>query len=200
MRLLALVPVATAFYLLLDLYTVINSLAALLRSFSFWLLWLVFTILNLVALLVFQKTALKVLEPVGAGPIPTDLLIVFFTTIGTFSILQSFTLRFGDYRPVDLQKMFENLRTSVLTEAAQKKLEAAKSRKLRLARQLTAFYEQNPQAIDADYERLMNFGSRPPTRITSEIAAAAANPRGKIPTLVNTMVLADEAGARNALS
>jgi hypothetical protein len=199
MRLLALVPFATAFYLLLDLYTVINSLAALVRSFSFWLLWLVFTILNSVALIVFESSAIKVLGPVGAGPVASAFLIVFFSTIGTFSILQSFTLRFGDYRPVDLQKMFENLRTSVLTEAAQKKLEAAKSRKLRLARQLTAFYEQNPQAIDADYERLMNFGSRPAAKISAEITAAAANPRGKIPTLVNTMVLADEAGARNAL-
>jgi hypothetical protein len=199
MRLLALVPFATLFYLLLDIYTVINSIAALVRSVSFWLLWLVFTILNSVALLVFQNTATKVLTPIGLSAVPTALLIVFFSTIGTFSILQSFTLRFGDYKPVDLQKMFENLRTSVLTEAAQKKLEVAKSRKLRLARQLTAFYELNPQAIDADSERLMNFGSRPPTKISAEIAAAAANPRGKIPTLVNTMVLADEAGARNAL-
>jgi hypothetical protein len=193
-----LVPFATLLYLLLDLYTVINSVAALLRSLSFWLLWIVFTLLNCVALLLFQSTAATALRAIGS-PLATGFLTVFFTTLGTFSILQSFTLRFGDYKPVDFQKIFENLRTSVLTEAAQQKLELAKARKLKLARRLTAFYQGQPHAIDADYERLMKFGTRSQAQVSAEIAAAEANPRGKIPTLVNTMVLTDEPGSRDAL-
>ena len=190
---------ATFFYLIFDLYAVITSLTALVRSVSFWLLWLLFSILNGVAFLLFQAAAVKTLEDKSIDPVVAPLLILFFSTIGTFSIVQSFSLKFADYKAVDLEKMFEKLRASVLSEAASEKAEINKNRKLALARKLATFYAGNPTAIDQDYEALMAFGGRSAAQITAEIATAALSPRGKISTLANTMVFADERGARQFL-
>jgi hypothetical protein len=193
--LVLIVPVATFLYVVLDIYPVIKSFQALIRTFSFWLLWLLFSILNAVSFALFQAGSLKVLGAAGVNATVVPLLTVFFSTVGVFSIVQSFSLKFAGYKAVDLEQMFEKLRATVLTEAAGEKAELTKDRQLDLARRLTAFYNANPELIDRDYERLMSFGGRSPEKIIAEIDSAGANPRGKIVTLANRMALADERGA-----
>jgi len=189
------VPLATLLYVVLDVYGVIGSFAALLRSVSFWLLWLLFTILNSVSFVILRHASGKFGGQTLSEP-SSSLLLLFFSTVGTFSVIQSYSLRFGDYKAIDLEQFFANLRAGLLSEAASKKADLARARKVKLGGMLASFYERHPSLIDNDYDRLMMSISRTQAQITDEINAANLNPRGKISALVNTMVSADESTAR----
>lgn len=191
------VPIATFLYIVVDVYSVVASLQALVRSVSFWLLWTLFTVLNGISFVLLKAA----LHSGGAGPAvvsSSDLLILFFSTIGTFSIIQSFSLKFANYKAIDLEQLFDRLRSAVLSEAAVERAGLDRNRKLRLAKRLTTHYNLQPASIDSDYA-LAAYTKRTPAQIAADIAQAEANPGGKIPTLVNRMVFTDERGARQFL-
>lgn len=173
-------------------------LAALISTFDFWLLWFIFSVLNGVSFVLLSGTPPTLLVNHQSAE-RSSWLILFFSTIESISVVQSFSLKIADYKPIDLDTTFQEFRASVLTDAASKRGFEERKSAIGLATNLETYYTANPGIINGDYATLITFGGRAPATITAGIASAATDPLGPIQTFVNKMVLTDVESARGFL-
>src|SRR5438046_2983823 len=118
--LVVVLAIATLIYLLVDIYRAVRSFQGILRCQQFWLLWHVFLLLNLIAWGALQVALnSKAKELVGREDLAA-LLIVVLSTLGTVTVIQSFTLKAADLKLVDIGPIIEKYRNSVLTDIAEK--------------------------------------------------------------------------------
>jgi len=193
------VPAATLLFLVIDLYPVIKSLSALFSTLSFWILVAIFTVLNALSFVILTAATPSAVTSLHLSASAAEGILLFLSTIGSISIIQSFSLKIANFKPIDLDQFFQKTRAGVLTDAASGKAKQERKSSIRLASKLKGYYTANPTLIDADYTTLMAFGGRNPATIAAEIAAASGDPLGKIHPLVTKMVLTDVDSARGFL-
>src|SRR5712691_7737251 len=100
------IAIAAFVYLVFDTYPIVKSFRASFCTGSFYLFWMILSVLNLVAYGALKISSDdKITQWVGADL--AGLTLVLLATIGTVGILQSLTLKLADYKFVDVGKMID---------------------------------------------------------------------------------------------
>jgi hypothetical protein len=154
------VACATLVYLLVDIYPSVKSLSAILRTASFWILWLLFCVLNVIAWGALRLAAQEQIYNKLHDQTLTNIVIIILATLCTLTILQSFTLKIGDYKFVDVSLFLENFRKTVLQAIGEQLAQGAKRQQQRCADKLFAKYSNNRKALRDAYAGIMSFGGR----------------------------------------
>ncbi len=163
--------VATFIYLLVDIYPAIKSFLAVFLTPSFWLLWVIFVVLSLIAWGSLQVAiSAKALAWVGRPELAT-LLIVVLATLGTVTILQSFTLKIASVKVADVESLVGKYREAVLVAIGEKKKERQSQAELRVAAKLTKKYSGKAQELKGHYHSVFSFGGATTESITQELEA-----------------------------
>jgi hypothetical protein len=111
------VAIASFVYQVVDLYPATKSAQAMVRTFSFWLLWVVFSVINIIALAVIQVAAGKNIEQmVGGDPLTSQVVVVVLSVLATYTIIQSFTLKIADIKFVDVNAVLDGLKQTVVAQ------------------------------------------------------------------------------------
>ena len=154
----------TIFFTILDIYPKTKSLYIFYTPSYYFLLFILF-ILNLLA-------AWLLTYEIKIFTIPNDFVkILLFSTLGTFSVIQSFSLRFGDFQLINISEMIDSFKISVLEDTAAiqanklkikiqkialKLSETINDEKLLFTEYMTTV-ERELQSVDAEIEKLKNF-------------------------------------------
>jgi hypothetical protein len=165
----AFVPLATVVYLLVDLYPAVKSFSAIVRTPSFILLWVVYSILNTIAFAALKLAAgPKILALLGDQTLAT-LTVIILSTLSTLTILQSFTLKIADYKFIDIGLLMEAYRKRVLEDIAGTVIKGVRLEEQKLSDRLFAKYQANAQKLRAEYVLVMTFGGGSPAQIGAEL-------------------------------
>ncbi len=162
--------IATLIYLIVDVYPNVKSFNAILQTGSFWLLWLVFVVLNLIAWSALEVAmGAKVKVWVGHQEVAALSLIVM-ATLGTITILQSFTLKLADTKLVDIGALMDNYRRAVLAAVGDNVRNLRRLNEQRVALALAAKFTGRIAEMRTHYHTAFSFGG-----ITNEQIAAELN-------------------------
>lgn len=165
----AYVLLATLVYLLVDLYPSVKSFGAILRTPSFLLLWIVFSILNVLACAALKLAAgAKILAFLG-DPALATLMVVILATLSTLTVLQSFTLKIADYKFIDVGQLMESYRKRVLEDIANTVSADARRTEQRLSDKIFTKFKNDVQTLRNEYANVMSFGGRSLTQIGQEL-------------------------------
>lgn len=156
-------------YLTIDLYQQVNSLKAIWSTVSFWMLWLAFSFLDLLAFdLLYTKSRDRIVS-LTSSPLLGTAAMQFLATIGVYSILQSFTVQFAGRKVVDVQELVTRFRAKTLQLAAAKLASQSREQSRRLAAKLRENYKTDFQALREDYSQIMTLAKMPKERIIRDL-------------------------------
>jgi hypothetical protein len=165
---LAMLATATLVYLIIDTYPVVKSFRDILATGSFWLLLVLFTVLNVVAFGALSITAgPKTVEWVG--PHASTVALVMLSTLGTVGILQSLTLKIADYKFVDLGKLVDGLRGRVLEDIARHSADRQRMRAMKVADRLHDLFGSNILVLRDEFASTMAFGGQTAAQVIDEL-------------------------------
>jgi hypothetical protein len=150
------IAIATLLYLLIDLFIVIKDFGSILKAPSFWLLWLLTSTLNLLA---FEALHTQSSSPGKQFGDAQNLALIIFSTVGTVAILQSFSLKIGDRKIVDVSSFIENLRATVLEDISRRVASSRREETSKTADKLSAAFKDRPAQLRGEFVRIMTFGN-----------------------------------------
>ncbi|MHB8214914.1 MAG: hypothetical protein ACYDDS_02435 [Candidatus Sulfotelmatobacter sp.] len=145
------VALAVLVYLIIDLSPLIpGSLWSMFRSSGFWILWLILCVLTLLSYGVLKTTAgVKISN--AFGPELATLATIVLAVLSSLTIIQSFSLKIADAKILDVQKILEKFRVGVLANISKTNAEAESLKRMRIAKDLFALFEQDAQALREEY-------------------------------------------------
>jgi hypothetical protein len=157
-------------YLTIDLYQQVASLKAIWSTVSFWMLWLVFSFLDLLAFDLLYSQSHQRMDALNLSPVMEVAAMQFLATIGAYSILQSFTVQFAGRKVVDIQELVTRFRSKTLQMAAARLSSQTRENSRRLAARLRDVYKNDLLALNEDYSQIMTLAKMPRERILSDLA------------------------------
>jgi len=156
-------------YLTFDFYPQVSSIAAIWSSLSFWMLWAVFTFLDTIAFAVLYGKSHQAISQIILAPLVATAAIQFLSTVGVYSILQSFTLQFAGKKVVDVEELMARFRGSALQAVGAKKASIERRQAGALAYDLRVIYKNDEQALSEDYSQVMSLANMKDERIAADI-------------------------------
>jgi hypothetical protein len=191
-------------YLTFDFYPQVSSLAAIWRNPAFWILWLVFSFLDLLAFGILYANSFAHLVVLIPSPILATAAIQFLATIGVYSVLQSFTLQFAGRKVVDVEELIARFRTAALQSSVAKRASLSRRHARKLAEGLRAIYHSDLQAFSEDYSQIMALAKMPRDRIVLNLDSYKNSQGSERDALLNELVMrmavADPDNVRELLS
>lgn len=165
----AFVPFATLIYLLVDMYPTVKSFSGIVRTPSFLLLWIIYSILNILSFAALKLSiGPKILAFLG-DPALATVMIIILSTLSTLTILQSFTLKIADYKFIDVGLLMEAYRKRVLDDIGNTVSTSTRRKELKLSDRVFAQFQANPQSLRDEYANVMSFGGRSLQEIGQEL-------------------------------
>ena len=165
------IATATLLYLLVDLFIVVKNFASIIKAPSFWFLWLLISILNLLA---FEALHAQSSSPGKQFGKAQDLALIVFSTLGTVAVLQSFALKIGDRKIVDVSTIIENFRATVLEDISRRVASSQRKFTSRTANNLVVAFKYRPELLRNEFVRVMTFGNRNADQVKQELAQIEA--------------------------
>jgi hypothetical protein len=138
---------ATLVYLVIDIYPSVKSFGAIVRTFSFWLLWIIFSLLNVIAWSALQLAAKDRIYGVLHDQAITSVVIVILSTLCTLTILQSLSIKIADYKFIDVSLLLESFRRTVLSDIGDRLAQNTRRSQQRYADRLLRKYQNNLQGL-----------------------------------------------------
>ena len=117
---------------------------------AFWILWLVFSFLNSLAFSLLSSTSVEHIKAAIHSPLLGVAAVQLLSTIGVYSILQSFTLQFAGQKVVDVEQLVSRFRGEALKAAAVRRTELKREQARSIAEGLRDLYKADPQALTED--------------------------------------------------
>lgn len=167
---------ATLVYLLIDTYPIVKSIRATVLTMSFWLLAVLFTVLNIIAFGALNITMGG--KMVGwVGPQASSVAMVLLSTLGTIGILQSLTLKIADYKFMDIGKLVDGLKGRVLEDIAKNSADRQRMLAMSVADKLFERFGANTSALRNEFASIMGFTGQTTAQISAELAGLEAECR-----------------------
>jgi hypothetical protein len=177
---LALIGLGVLLYVVVDLSSLIpQSILSMFRSLHFWLLWMILYILTLLSYGVLTTTAGSKISS-AVGPDFSMLATVVLAILSSLTVVQSFSLKVGDTKLVDVQKMLEAFRVKVLANISEGNAKRESLKRMRIADDLHHEFKDDLQALRDYYAQVMGDVNMDHAKIASTLAeceheATAAN-------------------------
>lgn len=163
----AAVVLSAIVYLIVDAYPQVKSVAALLRTPSFYLLITIFVVLNLIAYGgISLAMGSKIESLVGSV---SFLALVVLSTLGTVGFLQSLSIKVAGSKFVDVEKVINEYRSRVFADTSKKYADLERLRGPALADRLEALYGDNLIELRTDYFEVMRWIGRKDEDILNEL-------------------------------
>lgn len=135
----------TLFLSILDLYPKVEAFWPIFRTPSYYFLFAITLLFNLAAAYLLRTYVFK-----SAGIVET----IFLAAIAAFSIIQSFTLKFADYKIINLSDAVESLKGTVLEDITKRKT-ALKGRMIRqVGQELAERFKDNEEKLISEFTSL----------------------------------------------
>ena len=135
----------TAALTVLDLYPQVRSFWFF-SAPSYFVLLLTLFALSLLAAYILKSQVFK----------DGDLIAILVTSsLGTFSVIQSFTLKFADYRVIDLSEMIDKFKLTVVNDAGKKTSRMERLKILKTAKRLSEKYKSNVRELEQQLYMLL---------------------------------------------
>jgi hypothetical protein len=164
------IVLATLVYLLVDIYPSVRSFLGIFLTPSFWLLWAVFVVLNLIAWAILGvAVGAKVKALVGSNPEAASLLLIIMATLGTITLLQSFTLKLSDVKLVDIGPLVDNFRRAVLAQIAERVKILRRRKEQKTAVKLANRFKGNVPNLRTHYLTVFAFGGVTAAQIATDL-------------------------------
>jgi len=163
------IAAATLLYLLIDFFAVVKNFASILKAPSFWFFWFLISVLNFLAFKALNGPSSSLGEQFGNA---RELALIVFSTLGTVAILQSFALKIGDRKIVDVSTVIENFRATVLEDISRRAASSQREFTSRTANRLFDAFKGKPAepALRNEFVRVMTFGDRNAGQVKEELA------------------------------
>jgi len=134
------VAMATLIYLLIDVYLTTKTYKAIFATGAFYLLWLVYAVLALLAYGMVQVAAGDRLLAFVGHPQLAHLFQVLLAVGGALTVFQSFTVKISNFKVVDLGQFVDQYRASVYSAITEEVVRQRKRRDQALAERLATKY------------------------------------------------------------
>jgi len=158
-------------YLVFDFFPQVSSVRAILLTPAFWILWVVFSFLDLLAFsLVYQRSFQHVNALIPARGLAIAA-VQFLATIGVYSILQSFTIQFAGQKVIDVQQLVSRFRAKALEASVAKNAMLARQYARWIAGGLREIYKADTQALTEDYSQIMSLAGLSNDRINTQLGS-----------------------------
>lgn len=194
---------ATLIYLLVDVYLTTKTFTAIFKTAAFFLLWLVYAILALLAYGAIQVAAGDKLLAFVGHPQLARLFQVLLAVGGALTIFQSFTVKIADFKVLDLGQVVDRFRASVYSAIGEQVVNERKRRDRSLAEKLAVRFETTPDRLRDELNSLLQFagidGPEIITRLDGIRAHAAATSTSEIRGFATAIVLLDSQRAEDLL-
>jgi len=158
---------ATLIYLVTDTFPAVKSFSAPFRSGSFYLLWLILSVLNLISYGVLNLSFGQRISGT-VGPSLAPLTMVLLATIGTIGILQSLTLKLADYKFVDVGKMLDGFKAAVVADIMRNDADRERLRTISVAHRLSQHYTLD--RLRTEYTSVMTYQGSNVSQVGEELA------------------------------
>ena len=162
------IAVVALLYLLIDAYIIVKCFGASLATFSFWVLWIVYTFLSSIAYgflkIAAGDTISSTVTPQFAQP-----TLILLAVLGTVGVVQNLTLRIGDIKFVDLGKFLDGFRSQVLENIAKKSAVGDRLSTMKVADDLWARYRYDLDKLRNEYAAIMTSMGRSLPEIHQEL-------------------------------
>lgn len=163
----AAILLANSLWGVIDLY-LLGRTYFFLQTASYYLLTLAKTAFSLFAFYLLSSVQFKIDEKTSID-FSNQLIIVFFLSLfATFSIIESFAVKIGTFRLVDVGKVLEDLKTKVAADALDKQVEYKRSLTLSIADTLSHRYPVDK--LREEFAIVMNL---PPDKLPEELNSIA---------------------------
>jgi hypothetical protein len=167
-RHIAILAGATLVYLVIDTYPIVKSFRYTLTTGSFWLLAVLFTVLNTVAFGALNITVGGKMQE-WVGPQTSSLAMILLSTLGTIGILQSLTLKIADLKFIDLGKLVDGLKGRVLEDIAKNSADQQRMVAMKAADQLFQRYGTNQSVLRNEFASIMAFAGQTTIEVKTEL-------------------------------
>jgi hypothetical protein len=193
---LALIGLGVLLYLIVDLSSLIpQSVWSMFRSLHFWLLWMILYILTLLSYGVLKTTAGTKISS-AVGPDFTMLATVVLAILSSLTVVQSFSLKIGDTKLVDVQKMLETFRVRVLANISEGNAKRESLKRMRIADVLHQEFKDDVQGLREHYAQVMGDANMDQAKIAGNLAACEHEARAA--NLSHSKLLAQKITQMNA--
>ncbi|HMJ89933.1 MAG TPA: hypothetical protein VK530_08960 [Candidatus Acidoferrum sp.] len=169
------VAFATLIYLIVDIYPSVRSFPAIVRTGSFWLLWFIFVVLNLIAWGALEVAVGAKAKTMVGRPELAALVLIVLATLGTITVLQSFTLKAADVKVVDIGPFVDKYRQAVLVAVAAKMSVLRRHDEQQIALLLANKFAGQTQALRDHYRFVFSFGQITTAQIVTDLATLEAD-------------------------
>ena len=190
-------------YLLLDFFPQVESVEAIFTTSSFWLLWLVFGFLNSIAFGILSSSSSGHVQSLIREPILATAAVELLSTIGVYSLLQSFNIQLGGQKVVDLERLISGFRAGALRACVARKTTLERESLGLVAEKLREIYKKDLKGLREDYAQIMSLARLKTDRIRIDLNTLDSSDgleRETVLTgLIMRMVLTDAKGARRLL-
>jgi hypothetical protein len=149
-----LIIVISLLYLLVDLYPQVKSFRAMLSTGSFWLLWVVFSVITGGAYALLATTKLS--EAQGRlSEFGAKMITVGIAALTGITVLQSMSLRLWDSKIIDLQPLFDKYRAQVLADITGRNSRIERKTAFDLADKLFDKFQTRANELEHEFSQLL---------------------------------------------
>ena len=176
-------------YLTFDFYPQVSSFTAIWRTPAFWMLWVVFSFLDLLAFAILYERSLQNIQAMIRSHVLAIAALALVATIGVYSILQSFTFQFAGRKVIDVEEVITRFRASSLQSSVAKRASLSRQSARRLAEGLRAAYQPHLEALPADYFQIMTLARMARDRIAADLDRFQNSEGSEREALLNELVM-----------
>jgi hypothetical protein len=159
----AAILLANSIWGVIDLY-LLGRTYFFLKTASYYLLTLAKTAFSLFAFYLLSSVQFKIDEKNSIDFSNQLIIVFFFSLFATFSIIESFAVKIGSFRLVDVGKALDDLKTKVADDARDKQLQYKRSLTQSIAERLSQRY--SVEKLRTEFALVMEL---PPDRMPEEL-------------------------------
>jgi hypothetical protein len=198
---LVLLALSTLVYLLLDMFLLSKRFREIFQSVAFYLLWLLYTVLALVAYGAIRVSSWEKINQFVEQPQIAETLLLILSVLAALTVVPSFSLKLSDFKVIDIGQLIDRFRTAVYDSINDKVLENRKSSGQDIAQKLAVKFENQAQTLRDELGSLLQLSGVTQADITTRLENlrdfATKTGISEVRAFANSIVLQDPVRAKS---
>ncbi len=197
------IAASTLLYLLLDMYLLSKRFREIFLTAAFYLLWLVYTILAVIAYGAIRVSSMTKIQSYVEHPQLAQALLVILAVFTALTVVPSFSLKLSDFKVIDVGQLVDRFRAAVYGEITDRVLATRRSDGQLVASKLAQKFSGNAQQLRDELGTLYQLSGVAVADIKGRLDAASTLAKStglsEVRVLANSIVLQDSTRARALL-
>ncbi len=190
-------------YLLLDMFLLSKRFLEIFQTAAFYLLWIVYTILALIAYGAIRVSSMTKIQNFVEHPQIAQALLLTLSVLAALTVVPSFSLKLSDFKIIDVGQLVDRFRAAVYSAITDRVLENRRADGQASAAALARKFAGKAGDLRNELATLLQLAGEPPANITARLAAvtalATSGGLSEVTVLANSIVLQDPMRAHRML-